>query len=482
MPPSHAVVLSSSSMRRAFCAVALLALAGLLPRAVRVGMAGDYVDTISRITARDEALYGHTAIAMARGGDWVSLRLMDRAALWKAPLLVWTAALSARLFGITRFALRLPVVISAALAIALIFLWGSEMSGILSGAIAALLMLGNHLFHTLATLCMSDALLLAFTSAAVYAIYADPWLESRAALWGFATATAAAILTKGIAGMLPIAVLGLFCLVVRPNERPALPRAALAAGMAAALTAPWFLATQIPGFGAAPLQSSNETPLPFYLLRIAATDPILFAGVIVAVPAFARVLRSRKAGPALLACWLVLATIATFAWRDRSASNLLALVPALALMAACYGPFSERRHAPWMLGMVCVGLVVKAALPGVPWGLNFRAGTLNPVAPALSDYCESRRSAALIVVDTADDLYASLLPIPLRYAAVGSPRELDALLAANPDSDFLVPDRDPFTNGTPDHQYVPAAPGFGFLIATHPKSNPPPPHPWTCRM
>ena len=53
-------------MRRALCAVALLALACLLVRGARVGLAGEYIDPIGKITAQDEALYGHAAIVMAR--------------------------------------------------------------------------------------------------------------------------------------------------------------------------------------------------------------------------------------------------------------------------------------------------------------------------------------------------------------------------------------------------------------------------------
>ena len=444
-------------------------------------MAGGYVDPIGKITAREEASYGHSAISLARGGDWLNPRFMGRLALPNPPLLVWTAALSARLLGITRLALRLPVVLLAALAIGLIFLWGAEMSGITAGASAALLVLGNHLFHTLATLCMADSLLLAFTSAAVYALYADPWLESRAALGGFVAATAAAVLTGGIAGLVPVAVLGLYCLVARPNQRPNLSRAALAAGLAIALSAPCLLATPIPAFSAAPPpQSASGGPVLFYLLRLAATDPILFSGAIVALPAFAGALRARHAGPVLLACWLALATAATVICHYPSAACLLALVPALALVAACHGAFAERRHASWMLAMICASLLAKAALPGAPWGLDYRAGTFNPVAPALSRYCETRPTAGLIVVDTADGLYASLLPIPLRYAP--SPGEFQALLRANPYSDFLIPERYRSVIADTAHEYVFAAPGYGFLIARHPREADAPPNPWTCRM
>src|SRR5674476_364647 len=98
-------------MRRALCAVALLALACLLVRAARVGLAGDYIDPISKISAQDEALYAHSAIAMARQGEWLTPRFMGRYALYKPPLLVWLAAASSKLLGVSRLSLRLPIAI-----------------------------------------------------------------------------------------------------------------------------------------------------------------------------------------------------------------------------------------------------------------------------------------------------------------------------------------------------------------------------------
>lgn len=525
-------------MRRAFGAVALLAAIVLLPRAALVGLAGDYVDPIGRITAQDEALYAHSAIVMAERGDWLTPRFLGRLALYKPPLLMWAAGISAKLFGVEPLTLRLPVLLTAAFAVALIFLWGAEAGGVTAGACAALLVLGNHLFHTLSTLCMTDGLVVAFTTGAVYAIYADPWLETRAGLWGFAGATAAAILTKGIAGVFPVGVLGLYWLCARPKERPSWKRALLAAGLAIALAAPWFvyqlaahprwfwrehIAVEILGFGTgAPPQTSRENPVVFYLLRMAATDPILFAAAIVAVPAFARTLRNREAGPTLLACWLALTAAATLAWQYRNASYLLAVVPAVALMAACYGPYSERRHAHWMLAAVCGALLLKAALPDAPWGLRYR-GTVQPLAPALSKYSEAKRGRQLIVVDLVDDLFATTLPIPApRYALVGPPpaagaygmpfadmgilvstaqyenleklrpgfrsqlrawdvdsdepvasliraasaEELGRLVRGSPREDFLVPERYREALSDSGHVEAEATPGYFFLLAT----------------
>src|SRR5689334_18345520 len=96
-------------MRAAFCVAALLAMACLLLRASRVGLAGDFVDPIGKISAQDEALYSNSSISAALHGGWLTPRFMGRFALYKPPLLVWASGLSARVFGIGRIGLRFPV-------------------------------------------------------------------------------------------------------------------------------------------------------------------------------------------------------------------------------------------------------------------------------------------------------------------------------------------------------------------------------------
>jgi hypothetical protein len=339
------------------------------------------------------------------------------------------------------------VAIFSALSLGLIFLWAAELAGWQGGAVAAALLFSNHLWNTLAALSMTDGLLVAFYVAAFYAIFCDPWLESRAALFGFSGAVAAAILTKGIAGLLPLGVLGVYWLAARRQERPAFRRVCLAAALAFVLAAPWFVyqfavhprwfwtehfAIQILGFGAgAPPQTSRENPALFYLMRLAATDPLLLAAAAVAIPAFLRDLRGRRTAPVLLAAWITVMLAAMLAWQYRNISYLLPLVPALALLAAAWGPFRTRQAAPWMLVVLAAAFLVKSSAPEMPWGLDYRAGTVQPTAPILSDYCAQARGNELIILDVAhldvahldgtDDLYATVLPLArLRYVTVAA--------------------------------------------------------------
>jgi hypothetical protein len=424
-------------MRRSFGAVALLALACLLVRSARVGLAGDYVDPVSKVTAQDEALYAHSAIRAARQGGWLTPIFMGRYGLYKPPLLMWVSGLSVRILGVSRLALRLPVALLASLSAGLVFLWAAELRSWQAGACAAALLVSNHLWHVLAGMSMTDGLLAAFYTAALFSLFSDPWLESKSALWGFAGSVAAAILTKSVAGVLPLGVLGLYCLAGPRRQRPSFSRACLAAALALVLAAPWFayqlwahgrwfraehIGVEILGFGAgAPPQTSQENQALFYLMRMALVDPVLAAAALAALPRFVVEVRKWSAAPVLLLCWLASLAAAISGWQYRNISYLLPVVPALAILATAYGPLFSKRRAPWMLAFMTAAFVAKAAAPDAPWGLSFHRGTVQADAPLLSEYCQRARGNELILVGMNDDLYASTLPLAkLRYCLVGA--------------------------------------------------------------
>ena len=542
-------------MKPAFCAVAVLALACLLWRAARVGMAGDYVDPLSKIAAQEEALYAHSAIDMARYGHWLTPRFMGGYALYKPPLLMWLAAASARLAGISRLPLRFPVALACSLALGLIFLWAAELRGWQAGVCAAALLASSHLWHVLGSLAMADGLLAALFIAAMYALFSDPWLESKCALWGFAAAVAGAILAGSVAGLLPLAALGLYGLAAPRKYKPAFRRVALAAGLACAMASPWFVyqalvhrrwflaehaGLEVLGFGrGVPPQASSETHLLFYSIRLALTDPLLAAAALTALPALVGELRQRRAAAVLLACWSAVVLISIFAWQYRNISYLLPLMPALAILAAAYGPVPRIKPQWWILVLAGAAIVWKTIAPGAPWGISFQSGTVQKAAPIVSSYCRLERGNELILVGMDEGLYASILPLPrLRYALEGvsqsdgayataferlgivltveqfedldrwkplfrerlrewgldsdaplgalilvtSPTEFAAMVRTHPGSDFLLPER--YRDEIPadaGHTLVETAPGHFLLLSREAQPRHAPPA-WRCGM
>jgi hypothetical protein len=423
-------------MRRAFLAVALFAPICLLIRASRVGVAGDYLDPVAKISAQDEAFYVHSVIRMVRQGEWLTPRYMGRFSFFKPPLVMWLSALSARIAGISRFSLRFPIALLCGLAVAVVFVFAAKIRSRRAGLAAALLLVSNYLWNVSGAMVLTDALLAAFDIAAVYAVFADPWLGSIPALWGFALSIAAAILTKSVAGALPLATFGLYWLIAPQNRRPTLGRACCAAGLALALAMPWYayqllahgrwfwtehVLVEIFGFGGgAAAQTTSEGHVAFYLKRFVLMDPVLLALTLAAIPALAAaVVRKRSAEAALLIAWLVPVMLAPFMWRYQSSTYLVPAAAPMAITAAAFAPFPRR--SGWLLALVSAAFLFKLATPRQPWGLSFASGTIQQAAAPLSKYCGMSRGNELIVADIADDLYASDLPLPrVRYLIVSN--------------------------------------------------------------
>ncbi len=420
-------------MRRAFLIAAALAFAVLMIRAVREGLAAGYLDPIARITSQDEALYAHSAIEMAERGDWLTPHFLGRLALYKPPLLDWLAGASARIFGVSRVGLRLPIVLISALGLGLVFLFGTEVGNLQAGAFAVVLLLSNRLWMVPASMVLTDALLAAFEIAAMYCLLYDPWLESPLAFWGFAGALAAAVMTKGVAAGPLLLAFALYCIAAPAKQRPTWRRALLALSAAAAFVLPWYLyqsivhtrwfltehiGLEIFTFGAgAPPQTSQESRFAFYLKRLVWMDPLLFALAVTAVPAWFAAVRKRSAEATLLACWFAPMLVAIVLWQYRNATYVIPCLAPLALAAGIYAPLPER--APrWTALVLAIAFAAKLATPRQPWGLSF-AAEHQRAAPALQAYCSQERGNELIVVDLEDDLYASTLPLAnLRYGLV----------------------------------------------------------------
>ena len=350
-------------MKRAFCAVAVLALACLLIRAARVGVAGDYVDPIGKITAQDEALYAHSAIYMARNGQWLTPMFMGRFALYKPPLLAWAAGFSARIAGVSRLALRFPVALACCLALGLIFLWAAELRSWQAGVCAARAA-GVQPSVARSRLPLYDR----WTAGRL--LHRRPLLPLLRPLAGIEGRPVG--LRRGRGRRHPHQERGRRAAADGPRALLAGRAAPLQTGLLASLpggriiarrwrrpgtsTSSWSTAAgsvtehigvEILGYGgAAPPQTSTDSHLFFYLSRLVLLDPVLVAAALVALPAFASALWKRSAAATLLACWAAVVLLSVFGWQYRNASYLLPLIPMLAILATSLRPgFPDQDHS-----------------------------------------------------------------------------------------------------------------------------------------
>ncbi|HUS06874.1 MAG TPA: glycosyltransferase family 39 protein, partial [Bryobacteraceae bacterium] len=407
----------SSSTRRAkllTSAVFFLAFLRIAWQADSTGIASGYIDPVARIAAQDEAVYTHTSIRMATQGGWLTPKFLGRFAFYKPPLLYWLSASAGRLFGISPLALRIPSVVGGAAVAALVFWWALRMEGLVAGIGAVLLLGSTYLWYTLGTLNLTDMLLTCCITAAALCLFVDPQLRRRHVWLGLAFAIAGALMTKGVAGAVPL----LICAGVwfSASESTRMIRIAQVVGLAAAFALPWyvyqlmahprwfwaeFVLLENLSFGlGSPPQTTSEGQLQFYLRRLVLLDLPLLCAAIAALPVW---WKRKGHDRAVLIVWMTAMGLAILGFRYRNAAYLLPLMPALCLWAAP------------VLKWKPVSLILIPAI--LCWrGVPFQRGTTLPSAPPLSEYCRQSRSNELLIVAPDDEFYASVLPLSrVRY-------------------------------------------------------------------
>ncbi len=471
------------AFRLVLAAVFLLSLAVLGYHVNQVGLAETYVDPVAKIPAQDEAVYASTAMHMAQSGGWLTPMFLGRYAFYKPPLLYWVAGLSAKLFGPSLWALRLPSLLAGSAIATLLFAWMWGARSLAAAVASSLLLVSDRLFHVLARLVLTDMLVVLFIVIAMAAVHWDPELTRRRSLWILGGAVGAAIMTKSVAGLLPLMMLA--------GSRIGLKRFAQVCGIAALVAAPWHvyqLAVHTRWFWteyivtenftwavAAPEQSTQENQLWYYLKRLAVTDPLL---CVAAIGGIAAAIRGRNR---LLAAWIAVVFLAFLAFGYRNTSYLLLLIPALCLLGG---------HAPLPWVFAVLAAIKLATLP-------YHSEHPMPSVAGLQSYASLHRSNDLIIVAPDDEFVSSTLPLrhvrycffktnpdparlPLDFRYLGvtvsvaefnrlevelpifrerlagfgldstspvatvilakDPEELRGLIAAHPESDFSLPD------------------------------------------
>jgi 4-amino-4-deoxy-L-arabinose transferase-like glycosyltransferase len=391
-------------------------------------VAAAFSDPISRIRAQDESIYANGSIAMALHGDWLTPRVLGRIFLFKPPLQLWLSGLSLKLFGISLLALRLPMLIAGAMGAVLVYSWCAQVGSTRAGIAGALLLLSDPVWHTFSRLCYTDMLLSVFTLAALCCVIIDPLLKGRWAFTGFCAATAAAIMTKNVAGAIPILALVLAAIFSPRAQRPSVRRIFEACLLTGLFIAPWhvyqlivhprwfwadYVQLELLRIGLKPpVPTTNESALGFYGRRLFLVDPSLSILGLLAIPGLGMaVWRRDSIRPVLLAAWLIVVLAAMCAFQTRFFHYSVFLIAPLCMAAACYGPFRSPRLQWCLIAALCAAFVVKSVTKQQLGNLTFGAGTPLPAAAILRPYANLARPNALVLVDTDDQFYSATLPL-----------------------------------------------------------------------
>ena len=198
----------------------------------------DDVDTIHAEAAR-EMLLRH---------DWVTMYTNGLRYLEKAPLLYWSLAASYKLFGISDWSTRLPLMLGFLALVLATYRLGSfafgERGGFYSG-LALVTSIGPYIF----TRFLIPDVLVGFWLVISYYFFLRSLEEdqpSRLTCWGFAAACALNVLTKGLIGLVfPIGTIGLYLLLTHNLRHLAKLRIVSGTVVFFVLAAPWHILAAI---------------------------------------------------------------------------------------------------------------------------------------------------------------------------------------------------------------------------------------------
>ena len=370
-----------------FCA----ALAALSYNLNHIGLAETFVDPVARIPAQDEAVYSSTALHMASSGGWLTPMFLGRYAFYKPPLLYWAVAVSSRLGA----SLRLPSLLAGAALATLLFAWMWSAHSLAAAIAGTALLVFDRVFFELSRLVLTDMLLLLWIAIALAAMHwKAPW-------WIAGIAAGLAILTKGVAGFLPLLII--------LASGAGLKRFTQICSLAALVAAPWHLyqlATHTRWFWAeyiltehftwavaTPSQSTQEPQLWYYLRRLWITDRVLS---LAALAGAAFLVRERNR---LLTVWIAVVLLAFFGFGYRNTSYLVLLIPPLCLVAA-----RAARH--W----TAASMILIATATQIH-KLPYQAEHPLPSVQTLRNYAALQRPNDLIIVAPDDEFVSATLPI-----------------------------------------------------------------------
>jgi len=170
------------------------------------------------------------------------------------------------MWGASLFALRLPALLAGALGAMLVFAWPKAFG---AGALAALLVVSNPLWHTFSRLCQTDILHAAFLADAMLCLASDPKLSRRSSFWAFALLSALGIMVKSVAGLLAPLGLLVYWAMARPGEKPLVDGCLRPFGNRIARGALARLSTGCP----CEMVLGRLRPIPTFQLRSAAASP-----------------------------------------------------------------------------------------------------------------------------------------------------------------------------------------------------------------
>jgi 4-amino-4-deoxy-L-arabinose transferase-like glycosyltransferase len=437
-----------------------------------------------------ETVYGEAAREVLLTNDWVVMHVNGQPWFVQPPLFFWIAAVCAKLFGVTSFALRLPAALATIAMGGALGFATARIAGVRAGTVAAVVLSTSLMQAIVGRLAIMDALLDLCVVVAILcwfrALEARPLRDDRAgdraaAFLGGTLALALGTLAKGpVAPVIVVLVIGVWLVWERRSGAAAvLPGPgvlAAAAGLFLAVAAPWFVLEALRVGAEAARQLLGHYTIGRYTGVIENQRgpwwyyaPVLVLGFfpwIAFVPVAGAqafdAARTREGALERLAISWAVVPVLFFSFAQTKLPNYVALMlPALAILVALWferlAERTDRRAAAWsaaaiplLIGVLGVAIALfigtnhlegtgAVVVPRIEvLGAVMLAGSLATVAAianvrwgALAPYVLGATSGALVlfIAFAGEPAAEALKPIPPLAAAIEAGRSPDSVVA-----------------------------------------------------
>ncbi|HEX4211337.1 MAG TPA: glycosyltransferase family 39 protein [Candidatus Binataceae bacterium] len=188
----------------------------------------------------DEATYAEVVHEAIASHSYLDFTWNGQPYLKKPPLLFWSVMASTEAFGEHEWSTRLPSVLFGLGTMLLIYLAAAAAAGRVAGLFAGLIPLGFYFFIARGGReCATDAPLVFFSMLAIYALARSREDRRWIALTGVACGLA--MLSKGLAGLIPLATAVISLLWIPAFAETGITSVIILAGVTTVVAAPWFL-------------------------------------------------------------------------------------------------------------------------------------------------------------------------------------------------------------------------------------------------
>jgi len=205
-----------------------------------------YMTGISRPALLDDVdtVHAEAAREMLQRHDWVTLYTNGFRYLEKAPLLYWSLAASYKIFGISDWSTRLPLMLGVLALILATYRLGRYVYGEAGGLYAGVVLVTSLGLFIFTRFLIPEVLVALWLTLGYYFFLRSLEEEtpSRFVCWGFAAMCALNVLTKGLIGLVfPAGAIGLYLLLTGNLRRLLRLRVVSSTIVFLAIAAPWHI-------------------------------------------------------------------------------------------------------------------------------------------------------------------------------------------------------------------------------------------------